>query len=44
MLHLLIDLLLKEDVPGRNILHLNLEDPAFKDASLYDLYEKYLAS
>jgi uncharacterized protein len=42
MLHLLIDLLLKEDVPARNILHLNLEDPAFKDASLYDLYEKYL--
>jgi len=43
MLHLLIDLLLREDVPARNILHLNLEDPAVKDTSLYDLYEKYLA-
>jgi predicted AAA+ superfamily ATPase len=42
MLHLLIDHLLKEGVPARNILQLNLEDPAFKDASLYDLYEKYL--
>jgi predicted AAA+ superfamily ATPase len=42
ILHLLIDLLLKEDVPESNILHLNLEDPAFKDASLYELYEKYL--
>ena len=38
MLHLLIDHLLKEGVPARNILQLNLEDPAFKDASLYDLY------
>jgi len=43
MLHLLIKLLLKKEVPARNILHLNFEDPAFKDASLYDLYEKYLA-
>lgn len=43
MLHLLIDLLLKKDVPAGNIFHLNFEDPAFKGASLYDLYEKYLA-
>jgi uncharacterized protein len=43
MLHLLINLLLEEGLAAANILHLNLEDPAFKDASLYDLYEKYLA-
>src|SRR4030065_1808249 len=43
MRQLLIKLLLKKEVPARNILHLNFEDPAFKDASLYDLYEKYLA-
>ncbi|MDD5434522.1 MAG: ATP-binding protein [Nitrospira sp.] len=43
MLHLLIDNLLKGGVSGRNILHLNFEDPAFNGASLYDLYEKYLA-
>lgn len=42
MLHLLINSLLKEGVPNSNILHLNFEDPAFKDTSLYDLYEKYL--
>ncbi len=40
--HLLIDLLLREKVKANNILHLNLEDPAFKDASVYYLYEKYL--
>ncbi|MDO9263050.1 MAG: ATP-binding protein [Desulfosalsimonadaceae bacterium] len=43
ILHLLIKLLLEESIPAPNILHLNLEDPAFKDSSLYDLYEKYLA-
>ena len=42
LLYLLIDLLLKEKVQALNILHLNLEDPAFKDASIYNLYEKYL--
>ncbi len=42
MLHLLIHQLLSEGVPAGNILHLNLEDPAFKDASLFELYEKYL--
>jgi uncharacterized protein len=42
MLHLLIDLLLKEGIPARNILQLNLEDPVFKDTSLFVLYEKYL--
>lgn len=42
-LHLLVDLLLKEETPAPNILHINLEDPAFKDASLYDLFEQYLA-
>jgi len=42
LLYLLIDLLLKEKVQARNILHLNLEDPAFKGASIFDLYEKYL--
>ena len=42
LLYLLIELLLKEKVQAPNILHLNLEDPAFKDASIYNLYEKYL--
>lgn len=42
ILHLLIRLLLKEDVKAKNILHLNLEDPAFKDSSIYHLYERYL--
>jgi hypothetical protein len=43
MLHLLISALLDEGLAAANIFHLNLEDPAFKDAALFDLYEKYLA-
>lgn len=42
ILRLLIDLLLREKVRARNILHLNLEDPAFKESSVAQLYEKYL--
>lgn len=42
ILYLLIELLLRETTKNTNILHLNLEDPAFKDASIYDLYERYL--
>ena len=42
ILHLLIQKLQDEGVPSRNILHLNLEDPAFSGLSLSFLYEKYL--
>ncbi len=42
LLHLLIKSLLEGGIPDRNILHLNLEDPAFKGLSLFTLYEKYL--
>lgn len=42
ILYLLIELLLRETTKNTNILHLNLEDPAFKDASIYNLYERYL--
>lgn len=42
ILYLLIDFLIKDRIPAKNILHLNLEDPVFKDASVYFLYEKYL--
>lgn len=42
ILHLLIKHLLGSGVPAGNILHLNLEDPAFKGLSVYSLYEKYL--
>lgn len=41
-LHLLIDLLLQAGVLPGNILQINLEDPAFKGFSLFDLYEQYL--
>lgn len=42
ILHLLINHLLETGVPAKNILHLNLEDPAFKGLSALHLYEKYL--
>lgn len=42
ILHLLIKSLLGEGIPPRNILHLNLEDPAFKGLTIQALYEKYL--
>ena len=42
ILHLLINHLLDTGVPAKNILHLNLEDPAFKGLSAFHLYEKYL--
>jgi predicted AAA+ superfamily ATPase len=42
VLHLLVRGLLKEGVSPSNILHLNLEDPAFTGMSLLTLYEKYL--
>jgi len=42
VLHLLVQGLLNEGVPPRNILHLNLEDPAFTGISILTLYEKYL--
>ena len=34
--------LLDNGIPAKNILHLNLEDPAFKGLSVFHLYEKYL--
>lgn len=42
VLHLLVQGLLNEGVPPRNILHLNMEDPAFTGISILTLYEKYL--
>lgn len=42
ILHLLMGFLIKEKIPAKNILHINLEDPVFIDASVYFLYEKYL--
>lgn len=42
ILHLLAKSLLDKGTPAGNILHLNLEDPAFRDLGVFALYEKYL--
>jgi predicted AAA+ superfamily ATPase len=42
VIYLLIDALLKAGVNPKNILYLNLEDPAFKDLSIFNLYGEYL--
>lgn len=43
VLQLLIRGLLRDEIPPFNILHLNLEDPAFTGIPVLTLYEKYLA-
>jgi hypothetical protein len=42
VLHLLVQRLLNDGVSPRNILHLNLEDPAFTGTPILSLYEKFL--
>ncbi|MEW6417783.1 MAG: ATP-binding protein [Nitrospirota bacterium] len=42
ILYLIIQSLLDNGINPKNILHINLEDPAYKDNSIYSLYQKYL--
>jgi len=42
LLYLLIKSLLDKGIYSKNIVHFNLEDPAFKNISIFSLYEQYL--
>lgn len=42
ILYLLIEQLINSGIKPKNILHINLEDPAFKSISTYEIYQRYL--